>query len=153
MIKWRMYHRYVALAVTIPLIFIAVTGIILQLRNQFEWLQPASVSSTLTEAPLLTLDNLTTQYGAANIEQIIWRPGKKNMAVRLYDGTELQLHPQTGEILKSAKRRTNILIELHQGSWLGKFGQYFIYFISGLGLCFLIGTGLLIYPFKGRNIL
>ena len=150
---WRKLHRYVALAVLIPMTIIAVTGTVLLYRNQFEFIQPSLVKSESVEgSQLLTLESITEQFGKENIEQIIYKPSKGTLAVRLIDATEAQIHPQTGEVLKSAKRRTNFLIELHQGSWMGAFGQLGIHFLGGLGLIFLIVSGIVIYPFKRKRV-
>lgn len=132
---------------------IAVTGTVLLYRNQFEFIQPSLVKSESVEgSQLLTLESITEQFGKENIEQIIYKPSKGTLAVRLIDATEAQIHPQTGEVLKSAKRRTNFLIELHQGSWMGAFGQLGIHFLGGLGLIFLIVSGIVIYPFKRKRV-
>lgn len=150
---WRKLHRIVALIILLPLMIVSVTGVVLLVRNQFEFIQPSAVKSTPVEgSQLLTFESITEQFGKENIEQIIYRPGKGSMAVRLTDATEVQIHPQTGEVLKSAKRRTNFLIDLHQGSWLGAFGQLGIHMITGLGLVFLIITGIIIYPFKRKSV-
>lgn len=152
--NWRKYHRVVSLVILLPLIVTTITGIVLLFRNEIEAVQPKSVAAKLSSgASFLTYEAILSVHGEKNIEQIILKPGKNNLAVRLKDGIELQLHPQTGEILKSAPRRTNLLIDFHQGSWLGKFGQYFIHAVAGFGLAFLIVSGLLIYPFRKRTTL
>lgn len=147
----RKQHRYVALLIALPLIFISVTGVILLYRNQFEWIQPKSVSSTLELGKsLLSFEEISSKVGPG-IDQIIYKPSKGNLAVRMKSGLEYQLHPQTGEVLKKAERRTAFLIELHQGSWLGPFGQLFIHGIAGFGLIFLIYSGFVILPFWRRK--
>jgi uncharacterized iron-regulated membrane protein len=150
--NWRKVHRYVALATLLPMMLIAITGVILQMRNQFEFIQPATIKNTLpADAKFLDLGTISKQFGHENIEQIILKPGKGSLVVRLLDGHEVQLHPVTGEILKKAMRRTNFFIELHQGSFFGNIGQYGIFFLTGLGLCFLIVSGIVIYPFKRKR--
>lgn len=150
--NWRKNHRVIGLIITLPLLMTVITGIILQLRGQFEFIQPAPVKTELTSSPLLTFEKISEQFGEKNIEQIIWKPSKASLVVRLKNGDEAHLHPQTGEVFKQLPRRTSFLIELHQGSWLGKFGQYGIHFLSGLGLFFLIISGLVIYPFKRKRV-
>jgi uncharacterized iron-regulated membrane protein len=151
--NWRQWHRVVGLVILLPLLVVTVTGIILQLRNQFEYLQPATIKNKLDiSQSIYSTEKLVEEYGSKNIEQIIFRPGKGSLVIRLMDGDELQLNPHTGEVLKRAQRRTNFLIELHQGSWMGPAGQYGIHFMSGLGLFFLIISGIIIYPFKRKRI-
>lgn len=151
--KWRKWHRWVALATLLPLIMIAVTGVILQLRNQFEFIQPSVLKNVLDdERPLLSLEEVLKKYQDQGVEQIIFRPSKGAMAVRLQGGSEVQIHPQTGEELKQAMRRTGFLIDLHQGSWLGSFGQYGLHLLGGWGLIFLLVSGIIIYPFRRKRI-
>lgn len=151
--SWRKWHRVVGLIILLPLVVVTVTGILLQLRNQFEYLQPATIKNKLDpKLALYSTEKLLEEYGAKNVDQIIVKPGKGSLVVRLTNGDELQLHPHTGELLKRAQRRTNFLIELHQGSWMGPIGQYGIHFVSGLGLFFLIISGLVIYPYKRRRL-
>lgn len=152
--KLRKWHGWIGLIVSLPLALITLTGIVLQLRNQFEWIQPKSVNSEMSkEMPLLTFEAAMKLSGDEKVDQVIYRPEKRNLAIRLKNGEELQVHPQTGEVLKRSMRRTNFLIDLHQGTWLGSFGQYFIHFVTGLGLAILIVTGIWIYPFKKRRFL
>lgn len=150
---WRRLHRLIALIILLPLIIVSVTGVVLLYRNQFESLQPSIVKSEPVEgSQLLSFESITEEFGKDKIEQIIYRPGKNSMVIRLSDDTEVQIHPQTGDVLKTAKRRTNFLIELHQGSWMGAFGQLGVHFITGLGLIFLIISGIIIYPFKRKRV-
>lgn len=145
----RKQHRYVAVTIMLPLIVMVLTGLMLQMRNQFEWIQPSTVKSTAENGPMLNPEQVMKLAGEG-VEQIIYRPGKNNISVRLKSGVETQYHSQTGELLKSAPRRSGFLIELHQGSWMGPWGQYFIHLSSGLGLLFLIISGAMIWPF-GRK--
>lgn len=146
--KWRNLHAYVGLAATVPLLLIALSGLVLQLRNQFEAIQPATVRSSLEEGrALLPMEKVLSMFSPGEVEQVIFRPGKANYSLRLKNGHELQLHPQTGEILKDLPRRSGWLIELHQGSWLGPVGQYGIHFGAGLALLFLLLSGIKIFPF------
>lgn len=150
---WRRLHRIVALIILLPLIIVSVTGIVLLVRNQFEFLQPATVKSEpVSGSQLLTFESIAEEFGKDKIEQIIYRPGRNSMVVRLNDDTEVQIHPQTGDVLKTAKRRTNFIIELHQGSWMGAFGQLGVHMITGFGLFFLIISGIIIYPFKRKRV-
>jgi len=103
---------------------------------------------------LLTLDEMIKASGEdiKIIDQIIYRPSKFHLALRLNDGREVQIHPQTGEVLRNAKRYTNILIELHQGSFFTQWGQYLIFFPAGLGVLFLTISGLIIYPWRKPRV-
>lgn len=151
---WRKYHRIVSLIIVLPFSLVLLTGILLQLRQQVEAIQPKAVPMEKVEGkPLLSLDDMLSASGEtpANVDQIIWRPAKFHLALRLKDGREIQMHPQTGVILKDAKRYTNILIELHQGSFFTQWAQYGIFLPTGLGVLFLTISGLVIYPWRKKR--
>lgn len=144
----RKWHRKVSLFILLPLIVVVASGLVLQLRNQSEWIQPKTVSAPKSEG-VMNFHQLIQRLNLSEkeVEQVIYRPGKNNISVRLLSGEEIQVNPATGEILKRAMRRTGWLIELHQGSVLGPFGQYGIFFLTGIGLLFLIASGvMLIFP-------
>lgn len=138
-------HRFVAVAIMLPLLVTTLTGVVLLLRNQFEAIQPSTVKTEKLEGSMLTPEAVMKIAGPG-VDQIIYRPGKNNISVRLKDGIEAQYHAQSGELLKSLPRRSGFLIELHQGSWMGPVGQYVIHLLTGLGLLFLIVSGVLIWP-------
>ncbi len=140
----RALHRKLSLYTFIPLGIILVTGIILQLRNQFEWIQPTLVETKADQSPLIAPDVLIQKLNLneKEIEQIIYKPSKNNASLRLKSGEEIQLNAQTGEVLKRAMRRTNLLIDIHQGSILGPIGQYGIYLLTALGMIILYITGI-----------
>jgi len=143
----RRWHRIVSVIIAAPVALIIVTGLVLQLRNQFEAIQPGTVKTEKTNAPLISLEDALSRVQGP-IDQVIFRPEKHALAIRLKDGTEVQLHPQTGEVLKTAPRRTNFLIDLHQGSFLGAWSQFGLFILAGWGLLFLLISGLLIYPWQ-----
>jgi uncharacterized iron-regulated membrane protein len=145
----RKYHRIISIFIALPFSIILLTGLVLLLRNQFEFIQPEAIKMEKNSSlNYLTYEQIIEKTGAPQeqIDQIILRPKKFHLAIRLKNGEELQMHPQTGEILKKAMRRTNFLIDLHQGSLAGDFGQYFIAFPTALGLVFLLISGLIIFP-------
>ena len=152
---WRKYHRMVSLIVVLPFALVLLTGIILQIRQQFEVIQPKAVKmEQIAGKSLLSINEMMKASGenSSNIDQVIWRPGKFHLAMRLKDGREIQMHPQTGEILKNAKRYTNILIELHQGSFFTEWGQYLVFLPVALGLLFLTVSGMVIYPWRKQRV-
>lgn len=148
---WRKYHRIVSLIVLLPFALVLGTGLVLQLRQELDFIQPKAVAMERIEGKaILTIDEMIQASGEPRetIERVIFKPSKFHLALWLKDGRELQIHPQTGEILKSAPRYTNFLIELHQGSFFSKWAQYLVFFPAGLGVLFLTISGLVIYPWR-----
>jgi uncharacterized iron-regulated membrane protein len=145
----RKYHRIVSIFVALPFLIILLTGLALLMRNQFEFIQPEPVKMQKESGlNLLTYEQIIEKSGVLqeSIDQIIFKPKKFHLSLRLKNGEELQMHPQTGIILKKAMRRTNFLIDIHQGTIAGDVGQYLIALPTALCLLFLLISGLIIFP-------
>lgn len=147
--KWRTWHGYLGLVAFLPLLLTALTGVLLQLRSQFEWIQPAPVKIVLESGkPFLRMEEVMAKFPEGTIEGLSFRPGKGGYQLRMKNGNEIQLHPQSGEILKDSPRRSTLLIKIHEGSWMGVFGTLGVHFTAGLILVFLIISGLFIFPWR-----
>lgn len=143
----RRWHRIVSVVIALPLAVVVLTGVLLQWRGKVEALQPSTVPQTKSGAPLLSLEAIIERAGGT-VDQVIYRPSKHALAIRLTNGEEVQLHPETGAEIKRGPRRTATLIDWHQGSMLGAWSQYGLYVLTAWGLLFLLLSGLLIFPWK-----
>jgi uncharacterized iron-regulated membrane protein len=141
----RKWHRKVSLIIALPLLLVVLSGLVLQLRNQSEWIQPKTVSAP-RGYEVIHFNRLIQGLNISEkeVDQVIYRPGKNNISLRLKSGEEIQVDPANGRVLKRAMRRTGWLIELHQGSIFGSIGQYGIFFLTGIGMVFLIITGVML---------
>lgn len=149
--KWRKWHAFFGLLAALPLIVTALTGILLQLRSKVEWIQPSPVQITLEEGkPYLRVEEVMAKF-PGQVEGLGLRPGKGGYSLRLKNGNEVQIHPQTGEILKDSPRRSSLLMKIHEGSWMGPIGSLGIHFVSGLILVFLVISGIFIFPWRKRK--
>lgn len=149
--KWRKWHAFFGLLAALPLIVTALTGVLLQLRSKIEWIQPSPVAVTLEEGkPFLRIEEVLAKF-PDQVEGLGLRPGKGGFSLRLKNGNDVQVHPQTGEILKDSPRRSTLLIKIHEGSWMGPVGSLGIHFVSGLILVFLVISGIFIFPWKRRK--
>ncbi len=145
---WRKWHAYLGLLAALPLIVTAITGVMLQLRSRIEWIQPSPVPVILEAGKsYLSVEDVMAKF-PGQIEGLSIRPGKGGFQLRLKSGNEVQLHPQTGEVLKDSPRRSTLLIKIHEGSWMGPFGSIGIHFVSGLILVFLVISGIVLFPWK-----
>ena len=140
----RRLHRKLSLYIFLPLGVIVVSGVFLQFRNQFEWIQPELIVGEKSSEQMLHPQEIMKKLELKEnqIDQMIYKPSKNNIALRLKSGEEIQVHPVTGTILKRAIRRTNLLIDIHQGSIIGPLGQYGIYIITGFGMIILYISGI-----------
>ena len=146
--KWRKWHAYLGLIAALPIMVTAITGVMLQLRGKVEWVQPSPVSVSLEEGKAyLGVEEVLAKF-PGQVDVLSLRPGRGGFQLRLKNGNEVQLHPQTGEILKDSPRRSTLLIKIHEGSWMGPIGNLGIHFLSGFILIFLVVSGIFIFPFR-----
>jgi uncharacterized iron-regulated membrane protein len=140
----RTLHRKISFYLMIPIGVILLSGLILQLRNQIEWIQPELIQGEAGTGSLLGPTDIIQrlEISKSEVDQIIYKPAKNNVSVRMKSGEEIQLDPESGKVLKRAIRRTNLLIDIHQGSIIGPLGQYGVYLVSGLGLLLLYLSGM-----------
>lgn len=145
----RKLHFWGALLIAVPLLVVIVSGLFLQVKKEVEWIQPSSVrGSGLTEE--LTLNQLYLSASQVklleinawqDIDRIDIRPDKKIAKVRSQNGYEAQLDLASGEVLKVAKRRSDIIEQLHDGSWFHPGAKLWLFLPVAIGLLLLWISG------------
>ena len=130
----RTIHRWLAIAIAIPMLFVILTGIFLQLRKPIDWIQPPSAKGSEKYQPTVALEQVLTEVkGVPEMKVQDWtdiklmdlRPKKGIIKVRNNSGLETQVDATTGEILQTAQRRNDYAVKLHDFSawkarlWLG----------------------------------
>lgn len=130
----RTLHRWVATIIAIPMVFIILTGIFLQLRKPVDWIQPPSAKGSEKYSPTLALEQVLTQVKTvpqmevndwSDIKLLDMRPKKGMIKVRNYAGLETQVDASNGDILQTAQRRNDFVVKMHDFSawharlWLG----------------------------------
>ncbi|MFG6093832.1 PepSY domain-containing protein [Leptothoe sp. ISB3NOV94-8A] len=150
--RWhRLSHRWIAIAISIPMIFIIVTGIFLQVRKPIDWIQPPTLTGSQKYAPTASLEQILTQVkaipemqinGWEDIKLMDLRPKKGIIKVRNHSGLETQIDAATVDILQTAQRRNDVVAKMHDFStwharlWLGipvRLG-FLILFLTGVYL-------------------
>ena len=165
--NFRSYHKVVGLTIAILLLISAVTGILLSLKKEFDLLQPPTQKGAskqladwmpLAELALLAEDALYTKYPEqANnpIERMDIRPGKGVVKVLFAEGWwEVQVDGSTGEIKSIAKRNSDWIEALHDGSIISDGFKLVSMNTLGIGLLIMIVTGLWLWygPKKVRRL-
>ncbi len=152
--KWsRKLHRWGSLAVAIPLTLVICTGLLLQVKKQSAWVQPAEIRGTGT-VPAITLDRILDAARSAPDAQIeTWddinrldvRPSKGLVKVRAQNDWEVQIDLGTGEVLQTAYRRSDLIESLHDGSFFGDWVKLWVFLPAGLILLGLLVTGMYLW--------
>lgn len=148
-IKSRIFHRWTAIIIALPVLLVIVTGILLQVRKPVDWIQPPTLRGSQKYQPTVTLERVLNNVRAvpamgvndwSDIQLLDLRPDKGIIKVRNYNELETQVDAVTGEVLQTARRRNDFIVKMHDFSawnarlWLGlpvKLG-FLAIFITGL---------------------
>jgi hypothetical protein len=90
-----------------------------------------------------------------DIDRLDVRPGKGMLKVRCKNRWEVQLDTKTGEVLRAAYRRSDLIESIHDGSFFRDRAKLWLFLPSALVLAILWFTGLYLFvlPYyaKWRN--
>ncbi len=152
--KFRLLHRYLGLTLALLLIISAVTGVLLALKKEADFLQPpTSKGASQDMKNWLPLDQLArkarqalidsdNQQGENHIDRIDVRPSKGMIKVLFEEGQwEVQMDASTAEVLSIGRRHSDWIEDLHDGSIISDGFKIGSMLFLGMGLLFLIGTG------------
>ena len=149
----RKIHYWGAVACAIPIAIVIVTGVLLLLKKDFEWIQPSSEKG-LGQQPAISFDSVLPLLrdieeiqvdSWKQIKRIDVRPSKGIFKIQLKDNWEVQMDHQTGEILKVAFRRSDIIEAIHDGSYFHDKAKLTVFLPAALVLLILWITGIYLF--------
>jgi len=158
----RRIHYWSAAAIGIPVLVIISSGILLQSKKHWSWVQPTEHRGTGTE-PAIDLEGILASVRSVpalgvkswdDVDRFDVRPGKGMVKVTLNSGWEVQVDLGTGRVLQTAYRRSDLIESIHDGSiFAGNLSKLGIFLPSGIGLLLLWLTGLWMFwlPFSVRR--
>ncbi len=158
----RKVHYWIGAVVAVPVLVILCSGLLLQAKKHWSWVQPKEIRGTGT-SPVIGLDGiLASVQGVAELGVQGWddvnrmdlRPGKGVAKVWLHSGYEVQVDLGTGDVLQTAYRRSDLIESIHDGSFFGgDWSKLGIFLPSGVALLLLWLTGLWMFwlPFSVRR--
>ena len=152
--KWnRQLHRWGSAAIAIPLLVVIVSGILLQLKKESDWIQPPTVTGAGTE-PTIGFDRVLAATQSvpeaevatwADIDRLDVRPDKGVIKVRCANRWEVQVDAQTGEVLQSAARRSDLIESIHDGSFFHDQAKLWVFLPTAVILFGLWITGIYLF--------
>lgn len=148
----RKMHRWGAIVIAFPLLIVVFSGILLQIKNEFKWVQPPtrqgrqkipSISFERVLAIMITVPEAEVSSWR-DIDRLDVRPNRGIIKVQCKNHWEIQLDSHTGEVLQTAFRRSDIIETFHVGSWFHPKAKLWIFLPSALILFGLWITGIII---------
>ena len=150
--KWtRQVHYWGAFVVFLPVFIIISTGILLQLKKDIDWIQPPTANGKFENDPTISFDDILATaikvkepniQSWDDIDRLDVRLGKGIVKVRSNNRWELQIDSHSGELLQVAYRRSDLIEQLHDGSWFHDKIKLWIFLPTGIILFILWCTGL-----------
>lgn len=131
----RKAHLWLALLVFLPVLIIFVSGILLQIKKQSDWIQPPTQSGVfqipdITFERVLLIAQSVPELQVANwqdINRVDVRPDKGMMKIIANNDWEAQIDSSTGSILQVAFRRSDTIESIHDGSWFAEFTKLWVF--------------------------
>ncbi len=151
--RYRKWHKYFGLSIALFVLISAITGILLAWKKNIEVLQPPTQKGNTTElsqwqaveelarVSLQAVDSLGLSED--NFDRIEYRPTKGIAKVIFDTGSwEVQVDATTLEVLSVARRHSDWIEHLHDGSIISDSFKLISMNVLGIGLLVLLITGL-----------
>ncbi len=158
----RKIHHWTSFAAAIPLLVIISSGVLLQMKKQWDWVQPPEKRGTGT-VPAIDFDRILTTLKAApdlgvtgwdDVDRLDVRPGRGVAKVTLKSRWEAQIDLGSGALMQTAYRRSDLIESIHDGSFFaGDWTKLGIFLPAGIVLLLLWITGVWMVwvPFSGKR--
>lgn len=161
----RQIHLWFALAILIPTLIVIGSGILLQVKKEFDWIQPPTQKGQVLNAnssePTITFEKiLLVSQSIPELEVKSWddidrldvRPGKRMLKILANNQWEAQLDADSGEVLQVAYRRSDTIEAIHDGSWFAEPAKLWLFLPAAILLfCMWVsGTILLFTTLKSK---
>lgn len=153
--KTRVWHKWLGTGLALLLFISAITGVLLALKKDVALIQPPTVKGINkdlnTWLPLKQIDSIAYQalvtahpYEYENkVDRLDVRPSKGMVKVLFKSGYwEVQIDGTSGKVLSIAKRHSDWIEALHDGSIISDLFKLISMNVLGIGLVFLLFTGL-----------
>lgn len=149
----RKLHRWGAILTALPMLLVIISGILLQVKKQVRWVQPATVKLDRVD-PNLDWNRMLEAVANVpeaqvsnwrDIDRIDVRPSKGVAKVQCNNRWEIQVSLATGEVVASNYRRSDLIESLHDGSFFSDVVKLWLFLPNALVLLGLWGTGIYLW--------
>ncbi|HMQ21646.1 MAG TPA: PepSY-associated TM helix domain-containing protein [Planctomycetota bacterium] len=123
----RKLHRLGAVVAAAPLLVVILSGLLLQVKKQWSFVQPPTARGAAPEllvdwGTILEAAQSVGEAGVASwddVDRIDVRPAGGMLKLLAHSGWELQIDTGTGMVLSSSYRRSDLIEAIHDGSFFG----------------------------------
>lgn len=148
----RRTHYWASLVLLVPILIVIGTGVLLLLKKEFDWIQPAT-QKAVAEPEISFERILDVVVEIPEMQVISWddidrldvRPDKGIVKVRGRNLWEAQLNLQTGEVLQVSYRRTDVIESIHDGTWFHDQAKLLVFLPAAFVLLFMTLSGAFLF--------
>lgn len=158
----RKVHYWASFAAAVPLLVMICTGLLLQAKKHWTWVQPAEQRGT-GSVPVLDLEAILSSVKSVrelnveswdDVNRLDVRPGRGVVKVWMNSGWEVQVDLGTGRVLQTAYRRSALIESIHDGSFfVGDWTKLGLFLPAGIVMLLLWLSGLWMWwvPFIAKR--
>ena len=153
-VLFRKIHYWGSIIIAIPIVIMIGSGLFLQVKKEFDWIQPPTQRGINAEVPTATIKQLYDAAKAVAIAEITTWEDLDRVDMKTDKGVvkfisknrwEVQLDANTSEVLSVSYRRSDLLETIHDGSWFAGWMKLWVFLPVGIILFFLWITGLYLF--------
>ncbi|MFK5955723.1 MAG: PepSY-associated TM helix domain-containing protein [Planctomycetota bacterium] len=153
----RRWHRIGAIVVALPFLVVIVSGLLLQMKKEWSWIQP-STQSGIGTVPSIEFEQILAVLSAVpeaevdgweDVERLDVRPSRGVIKVQCANGMEIQVDSSSGDLLQIASRRSDLIESLHDGSWFHAQAKLWLFLPAGIVVLFLWLSGVYLWWLPG----
>lgn len=149
----RKLHRWGAVLVALPFLVVIITGLMLQLKKDWHWVQPPMKKGAGKE-PMVSFEHIlatvrdvpeTEVKSWQDIDRVDVRPNHGNIKVTCKNRWEVQIDAKTGQLLQVDYRRSDLIESFHDGSWFSDNAKLWVFLPTA---CIVLGlwmTGIYLF--------
>ena len=150
----RKVHYWLSPFLIITVFVIAVTGSLLALKKDFDFLQAPVREGASAGLPERTFGSIVRSVNTiVGFERLTWRdidridirPKDGIAKVILMSRAEVQVDLMTGSATHTGYRTSDLLETIHDFSFLGGWAKYVFSFGSGIAMILMAGTGVYLF--------
>jgi len=149
----RKIHHWGSILIALPLGMMIGAGILLMLKKEVDWIQPPTVRGA-TPAPSASFEDLLAAAASVpeaairdwhDLDRVDVKPGKGIVKFVANNRWEVQVDAATARVLHVAYRRSDLIEDLHDGSFFADWTKLYLFLPSGVILFTLWLTGLYLF--------
>lgn len=149
----RTIHKWASIIIAIPLLISFVTGILLLVKKEFSVIQPPTAKGIGVE-PNISFEQILTVAQSidsaeiqswADIDRLDVRPSKGLIKIRSENRIEIQIDATTAEVLHVAKRNSDFIESIHDGTFFQKNANLWLMLPVAIIAVLIAITGIILF--------